>query len=127
MIFYWYDPQYLNAVYDLSDVKLPTRFKGCIDDEKPKRKARMRVRRRVPDHRQAGLEQVREERLAGGQGDQELEVDVGRPEHGREHDLGEAHGQGQGRGVVGEGEHGQGRGLAEVTELLGGGVRAPAG
>ena len=36
MIFYWYDPQYLNAIYDLYRVQLPKRFKGCIDDEKAK-------------------------------------------------------------------------------------------
>ena len=34
MLFYWYDPQYLNAQYDLVQVKLPPRFKGCQDDEK---------------------------------------------------------------------------------------------
>jgi glycine betaine/proline transport system substrate-binding protein len=34
VLFYWYDPQYLNAVYDLYRVQLPKRFKGCVDDEK---------------------------------------------------------------------------------------------
>jgi glycine betaine/proline transport system substrate-binding protein len=34
VIFYWYVPQYLNAEYDLSEVKLPPRFKGCKDDHK---------------------------------------------------------------------------------------------
>lgn len=34
VIFYWYDPQYLNATYDLVRVKLPTRTKSCQDDEK---------------------------------------------------------------------------------------------
>jgi glycine betaine/proline transport system substrate-binding protein len=34
VIFYWYDPQYLNATYDLVRVKLPKRFKSCVDDEK---------------------------------------------------------------------------------------------
>src|SRR5882757_2887582 len=34
VIFYWYDPQYLNATYKLSQVQLPPRFKGCLDDEK---------------------------------------------------------------------------------------------
>ena len=34
VLFYWYDPQYLNAVYDLVRIQLPKRFKGCIDDEK---------------------------------------------------------------------------------------------
>jgi glycine betaine/proline transport system substrate-binding protein len=36
VLFYWYDPQYLNAVYDLYRIQLPKRFKGCIDDEKVK-------------------------------------------------------------------------------------------
>ncbi|HEY2543386.1 MAG TPA: glycine betaine ABC transporter substrate-binding protein [Gaiellaceae bacterium] len=34
VLFYWYDPQYLNATYHLSMVQLPPRFKGCQDDEK---------------------------------------------------------------------------------------------
>jgi len=34
VLFYWYDPQYLNAQYDLAQVKLPARFEGCQDDEK---------------------------------------------------------------------------------------------
>jgi glycine betaine/proline transport system substrate-binding protein len=34
VLFYWYDPQYLNATYKLTQVKLPARFKGCQDDEK---------------------------------------------------------------------------------------------
>jgi glycine betaine/proline transport system substrate-binding protein len=34
VLFYWYDPQYLNAQYDLVRVKLPPRYKGCQDDEK---------------------------------------------------------------------------------------------
>jgi glycine betaine/proline transport system substrate-binding protein len=34
VLFYWYDPQYLNATYKLSRIQLPPRFKGCLDDEK---------------------------------------------------------------------------------------------
>ena len=34
VLFYWYDPQYLNAQYDLVKVKLPARTKSCQDDEK---------------------------------------------------------------------------------------------
>ena len=34
VLFYWYDPQYLNAQYDLVQVQLPERFPGCLDDEK---------------------------------------------------------------------------------------------
>jgi glycine betaine/proline transport system substrate-binding protein len=36
VLFYWYDPQYLNAQYDVVKVQLPKRFKGCLDDEKQK-------------------------------------------------------------------------------------------
>jgi len=32
VIFYWYTPQYLNVQLDLTEVKLPARFKGCKDD-----------------------------------------------------------------------------------------------
>ncbi len=34
VIFYWYTPQFLNTEYQLSEVKLPARFKGCQDDSK---------------------------------------------------------------------------------------------
>jgi glycine betaine/proline transport system substrate-binding protein len=34
VIFYWYDPQYLNGKYQVVRVQLPKRFKGCKDDEK---------------------------------------------------------------------------------------------
>jgi len=34
VIFYWYTPQYLNTQYQLSEVLLPKRFKGCKDDAK---------------------------------------------------------------------------------------------
>src|SRR5947209_17714193 len=36
VLFYWYTPQYLNASYQLSEVKLPKRFKGCVDSYNPK-------------------------------------------------------------------------------------------
>jgi glycine betaine/proline transport system substrate-binding protein len=32
VIFYWWTPQYLNASLNLTEVKLPARFKGCQDD-----------------------------------------------------------------------------------------------
>jgi glycine betaine/proline transport system substrate-binding protein len=34
VLFYWYTPQYLNQEFDLSEVKLPARFKDCKDDAK---------------------------------------------------------------------------------------------
>ena len=34
VLFYWYTPQYLNQEFDLSEVKLPPRFKDCKDDAK---------------------------------------------------------------------------------------------
>ena len=74
VLFYWYDPQYLNAQYDLVRVKLPTRFKGCLDDEKQwagKHALRVPVLRA----RQADQREVRDERLARRVVRQEVEVD----------------------------------------------------
>jgi glycine betaine/proline transport system substrate-binding protein len=34
VLFYWYTPQYLNAQYQLAEVKLPKIFKGCKEDAK---------------------------------------------------------------------------------------------
>src|SRR3954453_16251989 len=34
VLFYWYTPQYLNQEFQLSEVRLPARFKGCQDDAK---------------------------------------------------------------------------------------------
>jgi glycine betaine/proline transport system substrate-binding protein len=36
VIFYWYTPQYLNSVYELSEVMLPKRSKNCVDSYSPK-------------------------------------------------------------------------------------------
>jgi glycine betaine/proline transport system substrate-binding protein len=36
VIFYWYTPQYLNASYQLSEIKLPARGKNCVDSYNPK-------------------------------------------------------------------------------------------
>jgi glycine betaine/proline transport system substrate-binding protein len=36
VLFYWYTPQYLNSAYQLSEIKLPPRFKGCVDSFNPK-------------------------------------------------------------------------------------------
>jgi glycine betaine/proline transport system substrate-binding protein len=35
VLFYWYTPQHLNAVYQLSEVELPPRFPGCVDNVTP--------------------------------------------------------------------------------------------
>jgi glycine betaine/proline transport system substrate-binding protein len=35
VLFYWYTPQYLNTEYQLSEVKLPARFPGCVDNVTP--------------------------------------------------------------------------------------------
>jgi glycine betaine/proline transport system substrate-binding protein len=35
VLFYWYTPQYLNTQYQLSEVKLPPRFPGCVDNVTP--------------------------------------------------------------------------------------------
>jgi glycine betaine/proline transport system substrate-binding protein len=36
VLFYWYTPQYLNASYQLSEIKLPPRSKSCVDSYNPK-------------------------------------------------------------------------------------------
>ena len=36
VLFYWYTPQYLNSAYQLSEIQLPKRFKGCQDSYNPK-------------------------------------------------------------------------------------------
>ena len=113
VLFYWYDPQYLNAQYDLVRVQLPKRFAGCLDDEKLQRKARVRVP--VLRARQADLEEVRDERLAGGQVRQALEVDVRRPELRRQPHLRQEAEAGEGSGAVGQGEPREGERLAQVA------------
>ena len=86
VLFYWYDPQYLNAQYDLVQVQLPKRTTNCQDDEKkggdPKQYACA-----YPSYRLDKLisTEFAEERLARRQGDPQVQVD-GRSEHRREHD-----------------------------------------
>jgi glycine betaine/proline transport system substrate-binding protein len=36
VLFYWYTPQYLNSAYQLSEIQLPPRSKGCVDSYSPK-------------------------------------------------------------------------------------------
>ena len=113
VIFYWYDPQYLNAQYDLVRVQLPARFKGCQDDEKkggdPKKYAC-----EYPSYRLDKVveRQVREERLAGLLGDQEVHMDVGGPELRREPDRRQEDEAGQGGRAMGQRQPGQDQGLA---------------
>ena len=50
VLFYWYDPQYLNVRTTSYKVKLPPVFKGCLHDEKeggPAKSTRCDVRRRT--------------------------------------------------------------------------------
>ena len=111
VLFYWYDPQYLNAQYDLVQVRLPAlqRLPG-------RREAEWQARVRVPvvRPRQARLEEVRDERLAGRQVRAELEVDVGGSERRRQPDRRQEDEAGEGCGAVGQGERREGERLAEV-------------
>ena len=74
VLFYWYDPQYLNAVYDLVRIQLPTRFKGCQDDEKVGESSTRASTRRTGST--SCQRRVRQERLAGGEGHPQVQVDV---------------------------------------------------
>ena len=113
VLFYWYDPQYLNAQYDLVQVKLPPRVQGLPGRrEEGRRPEEVRVRLPVVPARQDHQRQVREERLTGRLGDQEVHVDVEGSEHGCEPDLGQEDEAGQRCRGLGEGEPRQGQGLA---------------
>ena len=64
VLFYWYDPQYLNAQYDLVQVQLPKRFAELPGRrEEGRRPEEVRVRVPVVPPRQAGQLRLPEERL----------------------------------------------------------------
>ena len=75
VLFYWYDPQYLNAIYDLYRIQLPEAVQGLHRRREDEGQPRLRVRG-VPDTRQARLEQVLEERFARAEGHQEVQLDL---------------------------------------------------
>ena len=109
VLFYWYDPQYLNAQYDLVQVQLPARFKGCQDDEKKLAATRRQYACAYPSYR---LDKVISGKFAKSGSpavlrDQEVHVDVGGPEHGREPDRRQEDEAGQGGRAVGQGEPGK--------------------
>ena len=86
VLFYWYDPQYLNAKYKVDLIKLPARFKGCKDDEKAGGNPKARVRLPELHAAQVRQQEVRDERLARRLIDQALEVVEHRPERSRQDD-----------------------------------------
>ena len=75
VLFYWYDPQYLNAQYDLVRVQLPEALQGLPGRREAERD------KHACEYPSYGLDklisgEVREERLAGRQVRQEVQVDV---------------------------------------------------
>ena len=113
VLFYWYTPQYLNTEYQLSEVMLPPRFKGCQDDASSggeRRSVQVRVRERGPEQ---GLQrEVREERLARLRGAEAVQLVERRPGERRQADRREPHGPGQGGEAVDRGQQGQGQQVA---------------
>ena len=117
VIFYWYDPQYLNAQYDLVRVQLPARFKGCQDDEKkggdPKKYAC-----EYPSYR---LDKVVSGKFAKS-GSPAFSVikrctwSSKRSELRREPDRRQEDGAGQGGRAVGQGQSGQDQGLGREVD-----------
>ena len=117
VLFYWYEPQYLNAVYDLVQGEAAARVQGL-----PARREGGRAGEEVPlrlravRHRQADQREVRDERLARRVVRQEVEVDERRPGVRRKPHLRYEEAEaGEGRGAVGQGERGEGQRLAEVS------------
>ena len=111
VLFYWYDPQYLNAQYDLVRVQLPKRFAGCLDDEKLKGKHACQYPSYGLD--KLNLEEVRDERLAGRQVHPALEMDVRGPELRRQPHLRQEAAAGESGGAMGQGESREGQRLAK--------------
>ena len=118
VLFYWYDPQYLNAQYDLVQVQLPARFKGCQDDEKKGGDAKQYACA-YPSYR---LDKVISGKFAKS-GSPAVSVikkfkwTSSRPEHGREPDRRQEDEAGQGGRAVGEGEPRQGQRLAREVDV----------
>ncbi len=113
VLFYWYDPQYLNAQYDLVRVKLPARFKGCLDDEK-------QTGKHACEYPSYGLDKLISGKFATSGSPalkfvKKLEVDLGRPELRRQPHRRQEAEAGEGSGAVGQGQQGQGQRLAEVS------------
>ena len=78
VLFYWYDPQYLNAQYDVvagAAAEAVRELPGRREEGRRPEEVRLRVP--VVPPRQARERGLPEERLAGAQGDPEVQVDVG--------------------------------------------------
>ena len=111
VLFYWYDPQYLNAQYDLVRDPAAQALQGLPGRREAGREARVRVP--VVRARQAGQREVRDERVARARVRQEVQVDVGRPELRRQPHRRQEDEAGEGGGAVGQGQRGKGQRLAE--------------
>ena len=80
VLFYWYTPQFLNQEYDLAEVKLPERTRRLQGRRQVRRRPRaVQVRLRRHGDREAVLEGVRRERLAGVRRAHEDGADERRP------------------------------------------------
>ena len=113
VLFYWYDPQYLNAQYDLVRIQAAQALQGLPGRREAGREARVRVP--VVRARQARQREVRDERVAGSRVREEVQVDVGGPELRRQPHRRQEDEAREGRGAVGQGQRGQGQRLAEVS------------
>ena len=93
VLFYWYDPQYLNAQYKLVAGSAARALQG-LQGRRDEGRRPEEVRVRVSDLHAAEVLQreVREERLARRRGAEEVELDERRPERGRRPDRRPAHG-----------------------------------
>ena len=113
VLFYWYDPQYLNAQYDLVRVKLPPRFKGCVDDEK-------QAGKHACEYPSYGLDKLISGKFATSGSPalkfvKKWKMDLGRPELRRQPHRRQEAEAGEGSGAVGQGQQGEGQRLAEVS------------
>ena len=113
VLFYWYDPQYLNATYKLTQVQLPAALQGLPGRREAGRRPE-EVRVRVPELHAAQVheQEVRHERLARRRRREAVQLVELRPEHRRRHDRRPAHEPGSGGAEMDRGQQGQGQQVA---------------
>ena len=113
VLFYWYDPQYLNATYKLSAGSASAAVQGLPGRREAGRRPE-EVCVCVSDVHAAEVlqQEVRDERLAGRRSAEAVQLDERRPERGRRNDRRAAHGPGQGGAGVDREEQGQGQPVA---------------
>ena len=113
VLFYWYDPQYLNASYKLSQIQLPAALQG-LPGRREAGGQPEEVRLRISELHAAEVheQEVRDERLARRRRREALQLVERRPERRRRDDRRGSREPRQGGADVDRGQQGQGQQVA---------------